>query len=870
MRPCYNKSSLQNCFLSDAICKVILLYSVLSLWGKCRPLSVRTEYPFFRQNGPPVLPRFPNLFWELIALPNTGLITFHFAHHYGAQLQAYALMAAVEKLGSPCRIIDYRLPHTVRTNRLFRSGKSPVALAANAHTLLHYPAMKARFDRFEAFVAENMRLTGRRYFTNEELAEYPPEFGLYLAGSDQIWNPRIFQSGRFDPAFFLSFAGEGRRAAYAPSFGVPSLTETEAAELREYLSRFSALSVREKQGREIVRFAAGRDARVVLDPTLLLTGEDWAKLAVPPKDTRPYLLCYFISDYSVLIPYAERLAAERGLRLVHLAGVRRAMKGAQVVFDAGPREFLGLFQRAAFVLTNSFHGTVFSLQFQKPFFTAVSPKEQSRPDLSRIFNLLDTLGVSDRIIGTDREAELTAPVDYGAVTTRLERARKASLDFLRSALSGGDGNAAADGLSSETAAEPAFPKGEPAAGALSASPDSSADNTNIFISREIRLCAPADCTGCGACFQVCPHGAIEMKPDREGFLRPVITEKCVRCGLCVRTCPILQNRPGRPQGKVYAARNRDAAVLGNSTSGGFFSVLAEDVLSRGGAVFGAAFDETFRLRHVKAETPAELLPLRYAKYVQSDTGESFREVRRLLTGGRPVLFSGTPCQVDGLYSFLGKDDPNLLTCDLVCHGVPSPGVFADYVRLLETRQGAKLVSVLFRDKAGGWTPARFTARFADGNVFSRPLVGTEYGRGFGMALFLRPCCHRCRYTEPTRRGDFTLGDFWGIDPAALPGEIKSGVSLVLLNSEKACERFAALGGGFESVPRTMEEAVRGNPRLASPHPAAPGRAAFFSAWRLLPFSATARRFLRPPSLPYRAATRLLTPDIKEKLRGLLR
>lgn len=205
----------------------------------------------------------------------TGLITFHFAHHYGAQLQALATMKAIQRLGHECEIIDYRLPHTTRTNQIFKKSTSVRDMASDAHTALHYAAFQRRFQRFEAFVAEEMDLSSRRYTDFRQLREDPPAYDVYVSGSDQIWNPYIFQDKQFDPAFLLDFVREGRRIAYAPSLGVPQLPEDKAAELKRFLAPFSALSVREKRGQVLVREAAEREAKVVLDPTLLLNGEDW-------------------------------------------------------------------------------------------------------------------------------------------------------------------------------------------------------------------------------------------------------------------------------------------------------------------------------------------------------------------------------------------------------------------------------------------------------------------------------------------------------------------------------------------------------------------------------------------------------------------
>ena len=156
----------------------------------------------------------------------TGLITFHFAHHYGAQLQALATMRAIQSLGHDCEIIDYRLPHTTRTNQLFKKSGGVRGMASDAHTALHYGAFQRRFRRFEAFVAEEMALSPRRYTAFEQLRADPPAYDVYVAGSDQIWNPYIFQDKQFDPSFLLGFVREGRRIAYAPSLACPSCRRT--------------------------------------------------------------------------------------------------------------------------------------------------------------------------------------------------------------------------------------------------------------------------------------------------------------------------------------------------------------------------------------------------------------------------------------------------------------------------------------------------------------------------------------------------------------------------------------------------------------------------------------------------------------------
>ena len=234
--------------------------------------------------------------------------------------------------------------------------------------------------------------------------------------------------------FFGAFSTR-RKIAYAPSFGVPHIPEGMEEELRSYLEQFSHISVRERQGREIVKEITGKDVPVVLDPTLLLTGEQWGELAAAPAQKQPYILCYFISDPGEVGQRAQELHERTGWPIVQLAGIRRALPGAEtVVFDAGPREFLGLFRNAACVCTNSFHGSVFSMQFDRPFFTAMSPKEKAEPAYSRIYSLLSRLGCADRIVGMPDTAAADAEMDYGAIHQKLAEARAESAGYLRRAI----------------------------------------------------------------------------------------------------------------------------------------------------------------------------------------------------------------------------------------------------------------------------------------------------------------------------------------------------------------------------------------------------------------------------------------------------
>ena len=762
----------------------------------------------------------------------TGLVTFYHIHHYGALLQAYATERSVERCGSQCEIVDY---YVNQNNDLFRRPTGLGSAAADVHTALHYAPLKARYQRFEEFSKQYLRISGHRFESLEELKNAELPYDVILSGSDQIWNPKIFPDGRFDPVFFGAFSRR-RKIAYAPSFGIPHVPEGMEEELRGYLAGFSHVSVRERQGQAIVEEVTGKTVPVVLDPTLLLDREEWGAIAQPPAD-KGYILCYCISKPGALSPYIHALAEKAGLPVVQLCGIRQKVHPkAKCVLDAGPAEFLGLFQNASYVCTNSFHGTVFSVQFQKPFFTAVAPSELAAPESSRTFSILSRLGLTGRIIGKGDTAGLDDAIDWASVDRRLEEARQSSLTYLRAALADED-------FREEVSAEQ--------------------EERKMPV-----LAERSHCTGCGACASGCPKDAISMERDKEGFLYPAVHEEaCVRCGHCTAVCPALHPREPRPLPAVFAAWNRDESVRKDSTSGGVFSVLAEYILESGGVVFGAALDGRQHLRHVACFRKEDLWRLRGAKYVQSDLGDCYREVKRWLQT-KPVLFSGTPCQVDGLYRYLGCRPENLTTCDLVCHGVPSPGVWEDMVRSIEKRKGKSLQVVRFRNKVTGWKDSHFTTVYTDGSVDSAPLFATEFGRAFGRALFLRPSCHTCAYTSMNRPGDFTLGDFWGLRPDELPEQQERGVSLLLVNTPHGSHLFDQLPLARQAFP--AERAIAGNPRLACPIQRPADRAAFFAAYALEPFDQVRKKFCSVPPLPVRAVSKALTPEVKDKLRKKLR
>ena len=299
-----------------------------------------------------------------------------------------------------------------------------------------------------------------------------------------------------------------------------------------------------------------------------------------------------------------------------------------------------------------------------------------------------------------------------------------------------------------------------------------------------------DCCGCGACLNICPKQAIKMQEDKCGFIYPVINEQeCIRCGQCKKVCAFQNKRETNTPIECYAAISKDEEQSRRSASAGIFAAIASEVIKNGGIVYGAAFDESWKVHHVSAETLDQLSALQGSKYAHSDIERIYTDVRSQLNRSRNVLFSGTPCQVAGLYGYLGKDYDNLLTIDIVCHGVPSNKMLRDYLDTLEKKHGGKVESFTFRDKTIGW--GINGSAVINGKRIKIWQSSSSYLYYFTRGLIYRENCYRCPYACEHRPADITLGDFWGIEkqhPELLgkgKWDERKGISLVIVNSQKA-------------------------------------------------------------------------------------
>lgn len=333
----------------------------------------------------------------------------------------------------------------------------------------------------------------------------------------------------------------------------------------------------------------------------------------------------------------------------------------------------------------------------------------------------------------------------------------------------------------------------------------------------IEITDKSKCCGCGACKNVCPKQCIKMLAGEKGFLYPLVNKSaCINCGLCNKICPITSSKKNQTKKTAFAAYNIDEAVRSLSSSGGMFGLFAKKVIGNGGVVFGVAFDFSYKsVYHTAVDNLEELPKLYGSKYLQSDTGNSYKEVEMQLQEGKSVLFVGTSCQIAGLKSYLRKEYEKLVTVDVICHGVPSPKVWSDYATIQEERAGAKLDRVAFRDKRCGWSNSVVALLFDNGIEVFRLSNKDYYIKGFLNNLYLRDSCYDCHFKGENVLSDISIGDFWGIEGVLPNFSDNKGVSAVILNTEMGKAFFEKIKSELIIEKVDYNDVLKGNPSLVS-------------------------------------------------------
>lgn len=356
------------------------------------------------------------------------------------------------------------------------------------------------------------------------------------------------------------------------------------------------------------------------------------------------------------------------------------------------------------------------------------------------------------------------------------------------------------------------------------------------------------CSGCGACADICPRNAIEMKPDECGFLYPEINDSCIECNLCEKTCrsrhTVVANNRTVPE--TYAAWSKNPKTRFSSTSGGLFSELALSILKKGGFVAGAQYCTNNLVEHTVISDSDGLIRIRQSKYIQSNPSGIYSKIRALLQDDKLVLFCGAPCQVSALYAFLGKGYENLFTVDFICRGMNSPKAYLAWLKEIEAEERSRITHVWFKYKVGGWksSPKRTRLDFEDGhhiviegndNLFMNGYLTTN--------LFIRPSCGDCDFKGVPRQSDLTLADFWGIE-ASLDDD--GGTSIVLVNSEKGSSLFDEIKESLWCYQKEFQEIFAGNVCFSKSVEISPRSRRFLCSLDKMPFSKAVKKYSKDP------------------------
>lgn len=601
-------------------------------------------------------------------------------------------------------------------------------------------ALKSRENKYNSFDYKNLNFAQRAIKCGEDNSEWTNEYSMFVAGSDQVWNPYYLFVGSNN---FLQFAPQEKRATIAPSFGVSEIPDERKADFSKWINEISYLSVREDAGQKIIDDLTGRGSVVIADPTIIAPKKIWDKLAKNPdfKLPKKYLLTYFLGDRTKKYSkYVAKFAKKYDLEIVNLLDILSPQ-----YLTCDPAEFVYCIKNADFICTDSFHATVFSILYKKPFVT-FDRIEGKRSMGSRITTLLTNFDMIDRKFENIKSNKNPIETDFSKSESVLDDLRAVANEYLNIIFE-------------------------------------AAEKTDISVDDTFNVFNTDDCTGCNACVNACPVDALQVE-IKKGFSYPVLNEdKCIHCNKCARVCPVYNAKELPIPKKAFAMRiENNADVLKNSSSGGVVSALANCVLADDGVVVGASFNDEFEVEHIVVDNVNDLQKIRKAKYVQSSLLNVYEPIKSALDEGKKVMFTGTPCQVAAIKSSFNSE--NLLTVAIVCHGVPSPVKWSEHLKATEQEHNAKLVAVDFRDKSSGWKNYQMKYEFDNDEIALINPSTDKYMRDFYHNKSLRPSCGNCYFKAGNSGADITIGDFWGFDILSPKLDDNTGMSVVTVHTDK--------------------------------------------------------------------------------------
>jgi len=712
-----------------------------------------------------------------------GILTYNSAHNYGAVLQCFALQEYLKSIDVDVEVINYRIPEIDRVYKVDNVRKSKIRGMTRFKKLIKRMKVQLfekwrieKFNNFERFINESLNTT-KPFTTLKDLRNADFDFDIMFAGSDQIWNPQLTK--RFEPAYFLEFGKKKtRRASYAASLGTDEIDPQFETLYKRYLKNLDFISVREETMVPTFQEMTNKKVNRVLDPTLLLEKSQYEELMQDSKyKNDDYIYVHYIGKEEKVDELAEELSKKLGLPIVHNRTEGTFSNELGSCYSESPEQFLSVIANAKYVLTNSFHATVFALVFEKDFITIPHNKRPGRMKM-----LLEIADLENHLIGTvESLPELdTLTIDYKKVKENF----KPDIEFSKKYID--------EALHDEV-------------------PDRQKDN--YFYTKD-----KWNCYGCELCVDLCPVNCIEMTSDKEGFIYPVIDENtCTNCGICKREC-IYKNGNiddyKKDYPKVYVAIHKDNNILDNSTSGGIYTELFKDVIGNGGYVVGVRYDEEMLPEYAVVSNLEDAYKFRGSKYVFASIKKVRFEIKELLENDKLVLFTSSPCQVAALRKFLKKDYSNLLIADLICHGVPSQELFKSYLNYLEKKYNSKVIDFKFRDKTflKNHSITSIKVTFENGKEILEDAKYNNFNRLFLYDYVQRPGCYVCEFAGYESQSDVRVGDYWGLRNVMrdVYKANRNGISCITVNTEKGEEIFNKISDNFNTYESNIKDMYTAN------------------------------------------------------------
>lgn len=718
-----------------------------------------------------------------------GIVGWWYATNYGSIITYYALSLVLNKLGYTTVLID-------------RPEKESDPEGENV--------ISRNFFKRYCNISESVKWN--------QISLLNDLCDTFMVGSDQVWTAKAIENMKY--MFFLEFVDDDKKKiAYASSFGSLNyfnINKEQELQVQYYLNRFDRISIREDFGTKMIKERFGIDADKTIDPVFLIDKDDYN--AISEESTinteGEYVLAYILDPTPDKEKFINIVSGKLGMRVKIILDGRKGTfvenrekfivyGDESICTDVKVADWVKLFRNSKYVLTDSHHGLTMAIIFEKQY---ICYANYSR-GYERFTSLLSFLKMIDRMVDNSEQVNdelIFAPIDYEKVNVEINKEKKRSIKWLKGTIEN--------------------PKEQLPSIILP-------DTVNRILKQEY-------CTGCGMCEQICPVQAIAMKENEEGFLIPTIdNEKCVSCGLCYYRCPSQNTSYLNEQPKCYAMM-ADDEIRDVSSSGGMFSVVAGYILNQGGYVCGAAFGENFLVEHVIVDNISQLDMLRGSKYIQSNAGNVYPQIKQLLEEDNFVLFTGMPCQVAGLYAYLGDDYPKLYTIDLLCHGITSYKVFDKYKK--DIFGDRELKELYFKAKEPwGWYPG-VNAYFSDGTKYANPCEKDSYYIAYLNSISKNKICGTCRFNKMPRQGDITIGDFWGVDKFDASLNDNKGTSMVLVNNSKGKLFFDSLKSDMQIVREVpLQIAINGNNCIEHPYSLNKNRNVFFEYLYKLPFEALA-------------------------------